>query len=133
MKTSPEVLNKFYQHIGKLFYAVAVADKQVHVEEVAKLKEHVKTNWLHVDEERDEYGTDAAYQIEIIFDWLLDNGKDSKSCLLAFKEFKASHETIFTQEIKQKIWKTVNAIAASFSGKNKAELIVLNEISLMLK
>jgi hypothetical protein len=133
MKTSPEVANKFYQSIGKLFYAVAAADNKVHAEEVNKLKEHVRINWLQIDKVVDEFGTDAAFQIEIVFDLLLDLGKDAKACLNEFKGFKNTHEGLFTNEIKQNIWSTANAIAASYSGKNKAELIILQEISMLLK
>ena len=60
----------FYQNLGKLFYAIAAADKTVHTAEINTLKEIVKTKWLDVDPTNDVFDTDAAYQIEIVFDWL---------------------------------------------------------------
>ena len=57
---------KFYQNLGKLFYAIAAVDKNAREEEYNKLKEIVKSEWLAVDEIEDDFHTDAAYQIEIV-------------------------------------------------------------------
>ncbi len=38
--------------------------------EIERLKEDVRKYWLTVDSIEDEFGTDAAYQIEIVFNWL---------------------------------------------------------------
>ena len=60
---------KFYQNLGKLFYAIAMADHSVHMKEMEKLNEVVRDYWLEVDDIEDEYGTDAAFQIISVFDW----------------------------------------------------------------
>lgn len=129
---SKRAMQEFYQNIGKLFYAVAAADNVVRPEEVKALKEIVENEWVKVEKTRDEYGTDAAYQIEIIFDWLDENQPEATKAFEEFKEFKKENEEMFNKELKQLIWKTADAIAASFAGRNKAELTMLTEIKRIL-
>lgn len=133
MQTQKTVVLNFYQNLGKLFYAIAAADKMVHELEVNKLKELVKKHWLEVDTIEDAYHTDAAYQIEIVFDWLNNNDFKTETCFEDFVAFKKEHPTLFTQAINKLIMQTASAIAASFSGLNKSELIILAKLDIELK
>lgn len=125
--------NKFYQKVGRLFFAVAMVDGSVHIKEIDKLKTIVRDKWLSLDDIEDEYGTDSAFQIEIVFDWLLEYEKTSDECFEDFIAFYKEHKIIFTDKIKSLIFETANAIAYSFSGKNKAELILLGKLHLLFQ
>ena len=133
MDYKQQITNKFYQTLGKLFYAVAMADKNVRPIEVAKLREAVRSNWLPVDDIEDEYGTDAAYQIEIVFDWLQAQEEDGGIYFEEFKTFYEEHPELFTRELASLIWKTADSIAFSFAGKNKSELILLAKLKMVLQ
>lgn len=135
MKNSvnPNTSQAFYQNLGKLFYAIAAADKVVHKEEVKALKEIVEKEWLNIDKINDEFGTDTAYQIEIIFDWLDENQPDANDAFNEFKEYRQEHQNLFDHEIDQLIWKTADDIAASFAGKNKAEVLMLSRLKSLLQ
>lgn len=133
MHPSEKIGNEFYQNLGKLFYAIAMADKKVVPEEVEKLKEDVKKYWLQVDDIEDDFGTDAAYQIEIVFDWLQKEEKDSELYFDEFVDFFKEHPSKFNDRIKQLIWRTADDIAFSFAGKNKSELILLAKLKMLLK
>jgi RNAse (barnase) inhibitor barstar len=102
-----------------------MADKNVRPGEVKKLQDDVRTYWLNLDALQDEFGTDAAYQIEIVFDWLKNEEKDSDTYFEEFTDFYKEHSEIFTPNIKSLVIRTCNDIAASFAGKNKSELILL--------
>lgn len=132
MDPSENVGNELYQNLGKLFYAVAMADKKVKIKEVEKLRKDVRKYWLDVDEIEDEFGSDAAYQIEIVFDWLNNEEMEGETYFDDFKDFYREHPSKFDAAIKQLIWRTANDIAASFSGKNKSELVVLGNLKLIL-
>lgn len=123
----------FYQNLGKLFYAIAAADNIVRAEEVATLKELVEKEWLKVDKINDEFGTDTAYQIEIIFDWLDENKPNANDAFNDFKEYRRDHENLFDPEIDKLIWKTADGIAASFGGKNKEEEDMLSRLKILLQ
>ena len=123
----------FYQNIAKLFYAIAAADKVVKATEFGTLKDFVKREWLSLDTTEDAYKTDAAYQIEIVFDWLTTQELDTNSCFEDFVAYKKEHPYFFTKELNALILKTANGIATSFSGLNKSELIMLAKLSMELK
>ena len=130
--TSLEI--QFYQNLGKLFYAIAASDKIVREAEVETLIELVKSEWVPMDDFEDEYQVDTAYQIETVFDWLdCEGGLSTESCFDEFKSFKNENESLFTIKHKQLIWKTCNAIANSFSGKNKSEIIILARLKMILE
>ena len=128
---SNKVANTFYQKIGKLFFSVAMADGSVRSEEIDRLKQIVRNTWLPHDDIIDEYGSDAAFQIEIVFDWLLENEQDAKACYEEFREFYRENTKIFSVEVKELILKTANAVASAYAGKNKSELTVLGNLQLL--
>lgn len=132
MDPSEKVGNELYQNLGKLFYAVAMADHKVKIKEVEKLRKDVRKYWLDVDEIEDEFGSDAAYQIEIVFDWLNNEEKEGEAYFNDFKDFYREHPSKFDTAMKLLIWRTANDIAASFAGKNKSELVVLGNLKLLL-
>ena len=134
MKPSQETIMDFYQNLGKLFYAIAAADNHVDEAEFNALKETVKNKWTKVDPVDDDFHTDAAYQIETVFDWLNNEGfSDSKTCYTEFLDFKKEHPSLFTGAINSLILKTASRKASSVSGLNKSELMLVAKLSLELK
>ncbi len=123
----------FYQKTGELFYAIAAADKVVRKKEYQSLKKMVQQEWKGLDDVKDEFGVDAAYQMEIVFDWLDYQSLDSIECFDDFKDFYKEHPTQFTKERKEKILRTAHAIAGAFAGKNKKELTLLGKIQLLFE
>lgn len=132
MKYTNETMTGFYRQLGKVFYAVAAADKVIQKEELNTLAEVVKSEWLPFDSTFDEFGTDSAYQIEIVFDWLRDNSWDVQSAITGLRDFKKVHPSLFTKPVADLIMKTADAIASSFSGKSNAELLVINQLERVL-
>ena len=100
MENTAKTINGLYENLGKLFYAVAISDGTVHNNEWEKVKEYVKEDWLYVDDFTDRYGTDAANQIEIVFDWYTENDRKSRECFISFEEFYREHTAIFSSKIK---------------------------------
>ncbi|MFO0479042.1 MAG: hypothetical protein ACK50L_09750 [Bacteroidota bacterium] len=133
MNTIPETQNLFYQNLGKLFYAIAAADKVIREEEVKKLKQLVNTEWLNLGGVKDKSEIDAMRQIKIIFNQLRAQSQNTNDSIAEFKLFKKANENLFTNDVKQLIWKTASAITTSFSERNKSELILLAELGIILK
>ncbi|WP_142785914.1 hypothetical protein [Changchengzhania lutea] len=125
---------KFYQNLGKLFYAIAAADKQVREVEFDKLKALIRQQWPEINDTNNRFNTDAAHQIEFVFNHLnQENAINAKKCFDDFVNFKNEQQHLFTNQVKQLILKTASAIAASFSGINKSELIMLAKLDIELK
>ncbi|WP_424493826.1 zinc ribbon domain-containing protein [Salinimicrobium sp. GXAS 041] len=121
-----------YENLGKLFYAVAAADKVISKQEVQVLNEIVEKDWLPVEDSRDEYGTDLSFQIEVIFDWYQENNLSAEMAYERFETFKKSHEWLFDEDLNDLIWKTVNKIALAFPGKNRSEVLMLIRLKSLL-
>lgn len=134
MKTKKKMTLKFYQNLGKLFYAVAATDGNVRPIEIEKLKAFVKKYWLDIDDIEDVFGIDAAYQIEVVFDWLnYDEEMDVNTCYTDFVSYQNEQNHLFTEEVKKLILKTSSAIAHAFSGINKSELMLIAKLDIELK
>ena len=127
----PQLL--FYQKMGELFYAIAAADKVVRKEEYDTLKKMVLDQWKNLDNYEDPFHTDAAHQIEVVFDWFDYEQLNANDCFDSFADYKKENQKLFTKERKQLIWETADAIASSFAGKNKSELIMLAKLKMLLK
>lgn len=133
MNSTLETQSLFYQNLGKLFYAIAAADKVIREEEVKKLKQIVNTEWLNFGGLKVKPEIDAMRQIKITFDQLAQQTQNPNDSMADFKLFKKTHEDLFTDDVKQLIWKTASAITTAFSGRNKSELILLAELGIILK
>lgn len=132
MRSNDTTMVSFYQLMGRVFFAVAQADKRIEPEEVAALKQIVKDAWLEVDDTTDEFDTDAAFQIEIVFDYLLNNDVIENDVLDDLKEFKSVHPSIFTHRMIELIMETAFKIASSFARRNKSELVFISRLKLLL-
>ncbi|MBT8238377.1 MAG: hypothetical protein KJN65_07015 [Croceitalea sp.] len=133
MTATKKVAKEFYQSLGRLFYAVAMADHSVHTKEMDRLKNVVREQWLDHDDFQDEHGTDAAFQIEYMFEWLLEYEKDAAECFEAFSKYYMDNEALFSERTKYLLLATARAIASAFAGSNKSELIMLGRLELLLK
>ena len=87
---------------------------------------------LVIENSADEFGSDAAYQIDSVFDWLRENPIDSHLVIEAFKKYKNENQKLFTPQICNLILKSADKIANSFSGKNKSELIFITQLHTIL-
>lgn len=133
MKPSNETMLSFYQQLGKLFYGIAHADGIVRFNEIEKLDSIVKEFWLPLEDTFDEFDTDSAYQIEIVFSWLNENDWEQKNILPDFQDFMEEHPKLFSKANRQLIYDTAEQIAESFHGMNKEEKSYLTELGHLLK
>lgn len=133
MDAKKELAHKFHQNLGKLFYAIAAIDNNVRVEELDRLEEIIKKEWLTSDLIEDDFKTAAEDAITNTFKWLHhDNEYNAKTCYNSFLSFKKQHESLFTDNMNRLILKTARAIATSFSKVNKSELMILAKLSMEL-
>jgi hypothetical protein len=128
MKNSREKYLALYRHLGRLFYAIAAADGNVRPEEALKLKQLITEYWLPVEDSVDDFGTDCAHYIGIVFDWLSETKAPAKECMAAFMKFRKSNPGLFNERIVELTWKTADRIASTYSARNKHELIMLEEL-----
>ncbi len=71
--------------------------------------------------------------LKIMFLQSNENRANPQESLTGFNSSRRLNEGFFTEEVKQLILKTANAIAGSFSARNKSELIMLTDLADILK
>jgi replication initiation and membrane attachment protein DnaB len=132
MKSNIKTTEAFYHNLGKLFYAVAFADKTVREEEVDTLHEYVEKYWLDYDDLEDVFDSDAAHLIEIVFEGVQAFEETSKDMFDAFVSYKNEQPHLFTEKVNQLILETSKAIAYSYAGINKSELVMISQLEIEL-
>ncbi|HRH68150.1 MAG TPA: hypothetical protein PLB89_01455 [Flavobacteriales bacterium] len=122
-----------YASLGHLFYSIAAGDGKVRQEEVARLKQLIKEQWLPLEDSRDEFGTDAAHYIDISFDHAHAQAMDAAAAFARFKEAYKADPSRFDAGFRRMIYQTAAAIASAFAGNNKAELGRLAQLEQLFK
>ncbi|MGK0295924.1 MAG: hypothetical protein ACI884_002096 [Ulvibacter sp.] len=133
MKPSDKTMVLFYQQIGKVFYSIAAVDKTVRPEEIKELKNIIQEEWLPLENTFDMFASDSGYQIEIVFDWLVENEWNIEQMIPDLKLFRTVHSSLFTDQVNALILKTAEAIANSFAGKNKSEHVLISQLNSVLE
>ncbi|UPS90459.1 hypothetical protein [Bizionia sp. M204] len=120
---------EFFQNLGKLFYAVAFADKNIVKEEFSTLVSCLDdSSFSHIFLE-----TEFKYHVISIFNTLYLEQSDAQKCFDEFLDYKKQNNNLFSKPINEAILKMASKLAASFSGQNKSELIMLVNLSIELK
>jgi len=125
--------NKLHKNLGKLFYAVAMADKKIEEEEIAALKINIFQRWDSLDSKPNGLVLDGQQEIFTIFNELQNTKAESEICFKQFQEFFNEHKQLFNEELRKLIWDTTQDIAFSYAKKNKSELIVLAKLKMLLE
>ena len=125
--------NQLRQNLGKLFYAVAMADKKIEEEEIAALKTDILQRWYNLDSKLNELVLDSHQDIITVFTQLHNIKAESDSCFMEFREFFNEHQNLFNTDLRKLIWDTAQAVASSFAKKNKSELILLAKLKMLLE
>ena len=86
-------MTHLYEHSGKMFYSIAAIDKTIRKEEIEKLKQIINKESLPLENSFNEFGDDTAYEIEIVFDWMVANEWNWNKCCPTLKFSKQNTNT----------------------------------------
>ncbi|WP_164110201.1 MULTISPECIES: hypothetical protein [Sphingobacterium] len=113
---------KFYENLGFLFYSLTCCDRRVTPSEKAIIKDLVNRTWINLEPSLDEYGYDAAYQIEAVTDWLFEEKPSARIAFKRFVDFVEGHPGFIDHRMANIIFSSANSITAASARKNKSEL-----------
>jgi len=133
MIRTPQLWTKFYENLAFLFYSMTYCDGNITKEETAAVKDLLQQVWLDFEPSLDEYGYDAAYQIQAVFDWLFDTRPTASSAFKRFSTFVSDHPSFIDQHLAETIFSSANKIASSSANRNKSELGYLYLLQEILK
>lgn len=125
-------LKELYPKLGHLFYAVAFADGKIESAEIKKLEKTVKGRWLQAEESNDEFGSNAAFQIISVFDWLAAEQISGDKAYDAFAGFLRKNREGIDAAMKNNILQTAVDISLAFRGENKDEHALMENLKKLL-
>ncbi|MBC8757056.1 hypothetical protein H2O64_20455 [Kordia sp. YSTF-M3] len=133
MDSKQHIAIVFYQHLAKLFYAIASIDKKIQKVEVETLKKEISVFNTITNLKMVNADIDPEHHIMATFDLLYFEEADGQTCYDDFIAFKKNYEALFTASLKKEILEISGKIAASFSNLNKSELMLLANLSIEFK
>ena len=129
MKQS-EINTELFEHLGKLFYAVAAVDRELHEDETLRLKKEIEKFWKPLFTEA-PYS--MAYYIWHAFELARRSDATAEEAYEEFIDYYKESPQEFPEEIRTLVMDTSNAIAAAYADKNKSELILLAKLQLLFE
>ncbi len=118
----------FCQILAKLFFAITSIDQRVNAEEVEFFKSNFKKDWKTLKLLTNKETETVLRE----FNHLIITKADAHRCFDDFKKYIERNPQVFTQTIKNNIWKTADGITSAYARKNKSEVIVLAKLKSML-
>ncbi len=109
-------LKQFYINLGKLVYAIAMADGRVQQEEIEKFREDLNELLLPLQEGVDEFGMDSAFYSEFEFEKLMDKNISMQEAFDSFSIYIDENKNDFNDELKEICIKIVENIAEAYEG-----------------
>ncbi len=126
----PNINTELFEHLGKLFYAVAAVDRDLHEDETERLKSEIEKFWKP---QFSEAPYSMAYYIWHAFERARSSETTAEEAYGEFITYYNDSTEEFPEEIKILVLDTANAIAAAYAEKNKSELILLAKLRLLFE
>ena len=129
MKQS-DINTELFEHLGKLFYAVAAVDRNLHEDETLRLKREIEKFWKP---QFTQAPYSMAYYIWHAFELSRSSDTTAEEAYEEFINYYKASPQEFPEEVKNLVMDTANAIAAAYANKNKSELILLAKLQLLFE
>lgn len=119
---------EYYQELGKLLYAIAMADGEIQKEEREKIHEMVTKRLAPIESSTDQAGTDAAYITEFEIDFLEEFAEDLETAYESFADWYSFNKSDFSQELKDVTVELAEEVAKAFGGVDPKEKELLDKL-----
>ncbi|MFC2110928.1 hypothetical protein ACFLQ5_00595 [Bacteroidota bacterium] len=120
---------QFYINLGKLVYAIAMADGSVQQEEIEKFREDLDDLLKPLHGGVDELGMDSSFHTEFEFEKLMDENISMKDAFDSFSSYIDENKRDFTDEIKRVCIKMVENVANAYQGIIAEERELINALN----
>ena len=112
---------EFYAELGKLVYALVKANGKVSLKEEKLLHKMVIEELVPNEAHMDEFGTDAAYYVEMEFEFLKENFADPMDSFNSFIDYVTDHHTAMNEYLTNITINLATRISEGYYGINRYE------------
>ena len=114
-----------YQHLGKLFYAVAISDRTIQDTEFEALQKCIHDYWIGYNDLNQIFKENPAHMIEAVFEGVEAFGLEGHEMYGDFVSYKKEYPHLFTKPLNTLILDTAKTIAHAFGGIERSEQKIL--------
>lgn len=116
-------IKQYYKELGKLVYAVAVADGAIQAEEREKLHQFVLKELADKEQTSDSSGMNQAFYVDFEFDTAEEKHFDIDDVIKSYSRFvHANHEPNDGDLLNNSV-KLLESVALAYSKKNEKNII----------
>ena len=118
----------FYTELGKLLYAVAIADDKITKSEKESITKMISERMLQKEKETDGFNTNEAWYTKFSFDTAEESGLSEEEALNNFLDFVKIYKKELTESELSLCLKLADTLAETYHHINKKENTVLAEL-----
>lgn len=116
-------VKQYYKELGKLLYAIAMADGAVQAEEIDELHAFVMKELAHNERTYDSSGMNQAFYVDFEFDDNVKEHKPLNGAVADFKKFIEQNSEKGDEALIDRSVRLMEAVAFAYS-KNREKLIL---------
>jgi hypothetical protein len=122
---------QYYKELGKMVYAVAIADGVVSETERETLRNFVLKNLVSHEQDLDSSGMNKAFYVDFEFDDSVEQHRDSNEAMRSYVNFVHSNFETGDEELMHQSLALLDKVAEAYSRAKEKELVknVLKEIN----
>ncbi len=122
-------VKQYYKELGKLLYAIAMADGAVQAEEMDELHSFVMKELAHNERTYDSSGMNQAFYVDFEFDDNVKQHKPLNGAVAEFKKFIEENSEKGDEELIDRSLRLMEAVAFAYSKTR--EKIILEQVKNM--
>jgi DNA-directed RNA polymerase sigma subunit (sigma70/sigma32) len=119
-------IKQYYKELGKLVYAIALADGIIQEEERHELHHFVLTQLAHYEKTYDSSGMNKAFYVDFEFEEAIKRHMISDDAIKSYTKFMESHFEDGDQKLIERSMKLLESVANAYT--KRAEKNILNTI-----
>lgn len=118
----------FYKELGKLLYAMALADNTISNEEKEEVSKQIAERLLHKEMDADQFGSNEAWITQFSFDTTEDAGENAEEAFEEFLSFVKQYRNELTAQEIDICYKLSEHVANAYRHVNKKESNILRTL-----
>ena len=118
----------FYKELGKLLYAMALADNSISKEEKEVITKQIAERLLHKEVDADQFGSNEAWITQFSFDTTEEAGESADETFEEFLTFIKQYRNELTEQEIEICYRLSEHVANAYRHVNKKESKMLSSL-----
>lgn len=116
-------IKQYYKELGRLIYAIAMADGVVQPEEISKLHQFVTKELAHHEKTYDSSGMNQAFYVDFEFEELIRNHPPLDGAVTRFKTFITENSEPGDEALIDRSIALMEAVAYAYSKTKERSIL----------